>query len=154
MSRRPPPAPPSPAQSPGPTARRRAAFAVLWRTARSGTRPGTPGVGSRLASLPAMARDSVTGRYTGSGRSRLAVSAAGLLYLLSPVDALPEAFLPLVGLLDDGVVAAWVAGTLLVATEDYAAWRDRSGSRGRRGVHSPAATPTGPDPVDGARPQR
>lgn len=104
--------------------RRRASFAVLWSTVRAGTRPGTPGVGARVRALPAMVRDSLTGDYRGTGRSRLAVSAVGLLYLVSPVDVLPEALLPLVGLLDDAVVAAWVAGSLLVATEDYAAWRE------------------------------
>lgn len=102
---------------------RTSALPVLWRTLRSGTRPGTPGVGARAASLPAMVGDSVRGRYTGAGRSRLAWAAVGLAYLVSPVDALPEAWLPLVGLLDDGVVAAWVAGSLLVATGDYAEWR-------------------------------
>lgn len=113
---------------------RTAALPVLWRTLRSGTRPGTPGVGTRLAQLPAMVADSVRGRYTGAGRSRLAWAALGLVYVVSPVDALPEAWLPLVGLLDDGVVAAWVAGSVLVATEDYAAWRARDG---RPAVHSP-----------------
>ena len=103
---------------------RTAALPVLWRTLRSGARPGTPGVGTRIAHLPAMVGDSVRGRYTGSGRSKLAWAALGLAYVLSPVDALPEAWLPLIGLLDDGVVAAWVAGTVLVATEDYERWRE------------------------------
>lgn len=98
---------------------------MLWSTVRAGTRPGTPGIGDRVRALPTMVRDSVTGEYRGTGRSRLAVSAVGLLYLVSPLDVLPEAFLPLVGLLDDAVVAAWVAGSLLVATEDYVEWRGR-----------------------------
>ncbi len=108
-----------------PVDRRRSALAVLWRTARSGTRPGTPGPGARARSLPAMVSDSIGGRYRGPGRPRLAGAAAGLAYLLSPADLVPEAVLPLVGVLDDAVVAAWVAGALLTATEDYAAWRAR-----------------------------
>jgi len=104
-------------------ARRRAAVAVLWQTLRRGTRPGTPGVGERLSSLPAMTRDALAGRYTGPGRTRLGLAVAGLVYLVSPVDLVPELFLPVVGLVDDAVVAAWVAGSVLVATEDYAAWR-------------------------------
>ena len=100
-------------------ARRRSALGVLWRTARS---------------LPTVVADSAGGRYRGPGRLRLAGAAAGLAYLVSPVDLLPEAVLPLLGLLDDGVVAAWVAGSLLSATEDHAAWRERRG--GARGpVH-------------------
>lgn len=97
---------------------------MLWSTVRAGTGPGTPGVGTRARALPAMVRDSLTGEYRGTGRSRLAVSAVGLLYLVSPVDVLPELLLPLVGMLDDAVVAAWVAGSLLVATEDYVQWRE------------------------------
>lgn len=104
-------------------ARRTGALRMVWRTLREGTRPGTPGVAARVRSLPAMTRDSIVGGYRGPGRDRLAWSAVGLAYLLSPLDAAPEALLPLLGLLDDGVVAAWVAGSLLVATEDHAAWR-------------------------------
>ncbi|WP_432573012.1 YkvA family protein [Kineococcus sp. SYSU DK005] len=117
----------APAAVPAP-ARRRSALGVLWRTARSGTRPGTPGLAARARSLPAMVADSAGGRYRGPGRLRLAGAAAGLAYLVSPVDLLPEAVLPLLGVLDDGVVAAWVAGSLLSATEDYAAWRERRGT--------------------------
>ncbi|WP_432546892.1 YkvA family protein [Kineococcus sp. SYSU DK004] len=103
--------------------RSRAALAVVWRTAREGTRPGSPGLGARVRALPGLVRDSATGRWAGPGRGRVAVAAVGLLYLVSPVDAVPEAFLPLLGLLDDAVVAAWVAGSLLTATEDYLDWR-------------------------------
>ncbi len=127
-----------------PVDRRRSALAVLWRTARSGTRPGTPGLGARARSLPAMVSDSIGGRYRGPGRSRLAGAAAGLAYLLSPADLVPEAVLPLVGVLDDAVVAAWVAGTLLTATEDYAAWRARR-------VAGPGAVDTGPGGTRGER---
>ena len=135
-------------------ARRGGALRLVWRTLREGTRPGTPGVAARLRSLPALTRDSTVGGYRGPGRHRLAWSAVGLAYLLSPVDAAPEALLPLLGLLDDGVVAAWVAGSLLMATEDYAAWRAaarpavpaamppvppvRPVVLARRGLHSPA----------------
>ncbi|NAZ78125.1 DUF1232 domain-containing protein [Kineococcus sp. T13] len=87
-----------------------------------------------------MTRDSVAGGYRGPGRGRLAWSAVGLAYLVSPLDAAPEALLPLLGLLDDGVVAVWVAGSLLAATEDYAAWRATARS-------GPPAVPGGtPEP--------
>ncbi|MCI2240369.1 DUF1232 domain-containing protein [Paenibacillus sp. TRM 82003] len=105
--------------------RRRAALAVLWSTLRRGTPPGTPGVEERVRSVPALVSDTVAGRYRGPGRARLAGAALGLVYLLSPADAVPEAVLPLLGLLDDAAVAAWAAGALLSATEDYAGWRSR-----------------------------
>ncbi|WP_337061150.1 YkvA family protein [Kineococcus sp. G2] len=117
--------------------RRRAALAVLWRTLRSGTAPGTPGVAERARSLPALVSDTVGGRYRGPGRARLAGAALGLAYLVSPADAVPEAVLPLLGLLDDAAVAAWVAGALLSATEDYADWRSRRSAPLTRRVDPP-----------------
>nr|WP_240895061.1 DUF1232 domain-containing protein [Kineococcus siccus] len=85
-----------------------------------------------------MTRDALAGRYAGPGRTRLGLAVAGLAYLVSPLDVLPEAFLPLVGLVDDAVVAAWVAGSVLVATEDYASWR--------REAHELAPGAPEPDP--------
>ncbi|PRY18449.1 YkvA family protein [Kineococcus rhizosphaerae] len=73
----------------------------------------------RLRLLPAMVRDAVSGRWSGPGRRRLAGAAVGTLYLLSPVDAVPELWLPVVGLLDDGLVAAYVAASVRAATDDY-----------------------------------
>lgn len=87
----------------------------------------------RLRLLPSMVRDAVTGRWTGPGRRRLAGAAVGTLYLLSPVDAVPELWLPLVGLLDDGLVAAFVATSVRAATDDYV----RRPRAGRPGVHRP-----------------
>ncbi|MFB9377974.1 YkvA family protein [Kineococcus gynurae] len=104
-------------------ARRRAAFGVLWSTLRAGSAPGAPSLAERAHNAPAMTRDALAGRWTGPGRTRLGLAALGVLYLISPVDVVPEALIPIVGLLDDAVVAAWAAGAALIATEDYARWR-------------------------------
>jgi uncharacterized membrane protein YkvA (DUF1232 family) len=45
-----------------------------------------------------------------------------VLYVLSPVDLIPEAILPLVGLADDAVVAAWLVAALFGATSAYRSW--------------------------------
>lgn len=93
----------------------------------------------RLRLLPWMVHDAVTGRWTGQGRRRLAVAALGTVYLLSPVDAVPELWTPVLGLLDDGLVAAVVAASVRTATTDYV----RSGGRraGARAPGRPAAAP-------------
>jgi uncharacterized membrane protein YkvA (DUF1232 family) len=102
--------------------RRLAAFTALWRAVSRGQRPGAPGLSERLGALPRMVGDALSGRYAALGRTRLAVLGLALAYLVSPVDLLPEAIVPLLGLADDGVVALWLAGAFLGETERFLAW--------------------------------
>jgi uncharacterized membrane protein YkvA (DUF1232 family) len=114
-----------------------AAFAALWRAVSRGREPGAPGLGERLQAFPRMVADAVSGRYAALGRGRLVLLALALAYLVSPVDLVPEAFVPLLGLADDSVVALWLAGVFLAETDRFLAWeRDRAAAgvveRGRR----------------------
>ncbi len=96
----------------------------------------------RLRLLPWMVRDAVTGRWTGAGRRRLAAAALGTAYLVSPVDAVPELWTSFVGLLDDGLVAAFVATSVRAATDDYVRRGGRGGPRpGQVPGVDPAMTP-------------
>jgi uncharacterized membrane protein YkvA (DUF1232 family) len=45
-----------------------------------------------------------------------------LVYIVSPIDLLPEAVLPMVGLADDAMVAAWLVAALVAATSAYGHW--------------------------------
>jgi uncharacterized membrane protein YkvA (DUF1232 family) len=73
-----------------------------------------------------MVGDALAGRYAALGRGRLALLGLALAYLVSPIDLVPEAFVPLLGLADDGVVALWLAGAFLAETDRFLAWeRDR-----------------------------
>jgi uncharacterized membrane protein YkvA (DUF1232 family) len=104
----------------GRTLRRTAALTALWRalTARGG-----PSLGRRLAALPRMVAATATGRYDGG--LRLALMAAATVYVVSPIDAVPEAFLWVFGLADDALMVAWLAGTVLDETERFLAWEAR-----------------------------
>ena len=115
--------------------RRLTALRVLWRAIREGRRAGGPTMGERFSALPRLAGDATRGRYPGLGRLRLAGILLALLYLISPVDVLPELFLPLLGLGDDAIVALWLAGTFFGETERYLRW-ERAGD-GRRGPGGP-----------------
>jgi uncharacterized membrane protein YkvA (DUF1232 family) len=79
-------------------------------------------MGDRLRALPRILGGAVTGRYPALSRGRLGLILLALAYLVSPIDLLPEAFLPLLGLADDGVVALWLGGTFLAETERFLAW--------------------------------
>jgi uncharacterized membrane protein YkvA (DUF1232 family) len=102
-----------------------AAFRALWRAVVAGNRPGAPGLGDRLHSLPRMLGAAVSGKYAELSRGRLAVMALALAYLVSPIDLVPEAVFGLLGLGDDAVVALWLGGALLVETDRYLDWERR-----------------------------
>jgi uncharacterized membrane protein YkvA (DUF1232 family) len=54
--------------------------------------------------------------------------AGAAAYILSPIDLIPEAFLFVLGLADDAVMIAWLAGSILSETERFLEWekaRDR-----------------------------
>lgn len=101
---------------------RLAAFRALWTALARGRAPGAPGLGDRLRALPRLLTGAVSGRYPHLGRGRVAVLAVAVLYLVSPVDLVPELFLSLLGLADDAVVALWLGGTFLAETDRYLEW--------------------------------
>ena len=77
---------------------RRAALTALWAAMRSSHRGG-PSLGRRLAALPRMLGATLSGRYEGKGRVFGMVLA--LLYIVSPIDLVPEALFTVFGLVDD-----------------------------------------------------
>jgi uncharacterized membrane protein YkvA (DUF1232 family) len=104
------------------TVRRAAALKALW-TAVSGRRsPGAPSVGRQLSALPRLVAATMSGRYPGMTRARLGLMALALLYVVSPVDLVPEAALLLLGMADDAMVLAWLAGSVLAETDAFLAW--------------------------------
>lgn len=98
------------------------ALRSLARAFRNATRSGTPGVGARLSALPRLVWATFTGEYAGTSRGRLLAIVAGLLYVISPVDLVPELLLPLIGLADDAVVISWIAVALINDTESFLSW--------------------------------
>jgi uncharacterized membrane protein YkvA (DUF1232 family) len=98
-------------------------LATAFRTA---TRPGTPGVGTRLTALPRLAWATFRGEYQGTSRGRLIAIVGALVYVISPIDLVPELVLPFIGLGDDAVVISWIAVALINDTESFLRWeRDR-----------------------------
>jgi len=109
--------------------RRVAAFRALWSALTQSRRPGAPDFGDRLRAVPRMLTSAVSGRYP-QARGRIALLVLALAYLVSPVDLVPEAFLGLLGLGDDAVVALWIGGAFLSETDRFLGWeRANSSSR-------------------------
>jgi uncharacterized membrane protein YkvA (DUF1232 family) len=63
-----------------------------------------------------------TGRYPHLAKGRVALAAVALVYLVSPIDAIPELIVPILGLGDDAFVAAWLVGVLLSETDTFLDW--------------------------------
>ena len=98
------------------TLRRRLAWTALLRVFK----PGTPGLGKRLAAIPRMITATMRGEYDGKGRLAMMVLAGA--YIVSPVDLVPELVLFILGLVDDAAVAVYFAGALMDETERFLEW--------------------------------
>ena len=75
--------------------------------------------------MPRMIRASLRGEYDGG--ARLFLMAAASLYIVSPLDAIPEMFVAFIGLIDDAFVVTWLTGDLLSETERFLEWEKTRG---------------------------
>jgi uncharacterized membrane protein YkvA (DUF1232 family) len=115
---------------------------MAWTALLRVFKPGTPGLGRRLAAIPRMIGATLRGEY--DGKSRLAMMAFASMYIVSPIDLVPEAIFLVFGLIDDAAVAAFLAGALLDETERFLEWERQ------RAITIPGHTV--PGPAAGARP--
>jgi uncharacterized membrane protein YkvA (DUF1232 family) len=102
--------------------RRPLALVALWRVWRTSRRPGAPSVGTLLRTTPRMLAARAGGRYREISAGRVFAMVVALAYLISPIDLVPEGLLAFLGLADDAVVAAWLAGAVLDETSRFVAW--------------------------------
>ncbi|WP_433369773.1 YkvA family protein [Streptosporangium sp. CA-115845] len=99
--------------------------AQAWKTYRNVSKPGSPGLGARLRALPRMIGAVMRGQYPGMSKGKLAMMGLGVLYIISPVDVIPD-FLVLIGVADDFGVFLWLMSSLLGEGGRYVDWeRDR-----------------------------
>ncbi len=119
-------------------ARTLAYVGALGRAVRLATKPGGPSLGDRATAIPRMVQAIRSGEYTGTSAARLGLVVAGVAYVVSPVDLLPEALLGVFGLADDAMVLGWVATTVVEETEKFLAWEAERG----RGPSAPGTVPS------------
>lgn len=122
-------------------------FRTLATAVRVAVRPGSPGMGERLSSVPRLVRATLSGRYTGTTRGRLLMVAGAMAYVISPIDLIPEAAFLVLGLVDDAFVVSWIAAALVTETESFLEWERQGGGWGRpedrRSTHAAAETVQG-----------
>ena len=101
-----------------------ASVVAVARAVRLAVRPGGPSIGERAGAVPRMVRATFSGEYIGVSKGRLMLMLAAAGYLVSPLDIIPEAVLPIVGLADDALVLSWLATKLVEETEAFLAWEN------------------------------
>jgi uncharacterized membrane protein YkvA (DUF1232 family) len=70
-----------------------------------------------------MVRAVFRGEYDGG--TRLGLMGMAVLYIISPVDVVPELIFSVFGLVDDVAMVAWFAGAVLDETERFLEWERR-----------------------------
>ena len=98
------------------------AFAALWQAIRGQRRSDAPALGEQIAAFPRLIAQTLRGDYGGMGKARLLAMVAALVYIVSPVDVIPESLFMVLGLGDDAVVLSWLAGAVLAETEAFMRW--------------------------------
>ncbi len=99
-----------------------ASVVAVARAVRMAVRPGGPSMGERAGAVPRMVRATFSGEYVGVSKGRLLLLLGAAGYLVSPLDLIPEAVLPIIGLADDALVLSWLATRLVEETEAFLEW--------------------------------
>ena len=112
--------------------------ALLFAVARKGPRLGQLRDDVKL--LQSLCLAWWRGEYRAISPKALVTIVAGLLYFVSPIDAIPDWLLG-VGFLDDIAVLGWVLKTVADELARFKAWRDSQAPERLRVVERLPATP-------------
>ncbi len=109
--------------------------ALLFAVARKGNAQGNRlgKLKSDLRLLQALCLAYWRGEYRAISPKALISVVAGLMYFLSPIDAIPD-FLPVFGMFDDIAVLAWLMKTLDDELSAFRVWRERQAPEKLRAV--------------------
>ncbi len=86
------------------------------------SKEGLTSVKDTLVLMYEYVRDCVTGKYKGYSLTNLTLIVAPLIYLVAPIDAIPD-ILP-AGLIDDVAIIFWTFGKSKEELEKYKEWRE------------------------------
>ncbi|HEY0286103.1 MAG TPA: YkvA family protein [Pseudomonas sp.] len=113
-------------------------FAVARKGAGEGNRLGK--LKDDLKLLQALCLAYWRGEYRAISLKAIVSVVAGLMYFLSPLDAIPD-WIPGLGMLDDIAVLAWVMKSLDAELNAFRAWRARQSPEKLAVVERLPATP-------------
>jgi uncharacterized membrane protein YkvA (DUF1232 family) len=100
---------------------------MIASSLRTANRPGSAGLAERAAAVPRMLSAMMRGEYRGTTFGHVALLAAAVAYVVSPVDFMPEALFSVFGLADDAFVVTWLVAALVNDTEAFLDWERTAG---------------------------
>lgn len=101
--------------------KRSAAAGQAWQIYSETLRPDAPGLWERTRAVPRMIKSVLRGQYRGMSFGTLGLLALGLVYIISPIDAVPDV-IPIAGIVDDTGLALWLAAVLVRSAGDFVTW--------------------------------
>ncbi|HLU95249.1 MAG TPA: YkvA family protein [Thermobifida alba] len=101
---------------------RAAAGAAAWKMVYDNTQQGKPSVAARVKALPRMLGARMRGQYQELSTSKIVLFLVALAYIVSPIDLVPELFIPIFGVADDVGIVVWLTAALLGETERFLHW--------------------------------
>ena len=84
-----------------------------------------PKVGEHLSYVPtliSMVRSYINKEYTDISLPAIVLTVSALIYVLSPIDIIPDT-VPVIGYLDDGIIMMVCLTYIEVEVKDYIEWR-------------------------------
>ena len=81
-------------------------------------------LGEDLSTLVAMLKDYTSGDYRAVPQRTILAAVVAVLYVLDPLDLIPD-FLPGIGLVDDAAVVAFVLRAVQRDIHDYRTWTEK-----------------------------
>ena len=120
---------------------------MIAQSVRTAVRPGSAGIAERAAAVPRMFAALTRGEYRGTTFGHVAMLAAAVVYVVSPLDFMPEALFSVLGLTDDAIVVTWLVAALVNDTEAYLQW-ERSGARAQGFAGAPHEDARTAEPQD------
>src|SRR5690625_4407426 len=99
---------------------RAAAGAAAWQVIQNTDRRVSEW--QRVRAVPRMVGSKLRGHYPQLNGGKLVAMAVMALYIISPIDFIPELFIPILGLADDVGVAVWLTTMTLGESERFVNW--------------------------------
>ncbi|MEW2516706.1 YkvA family protein [Actinacidiphila alni] len=93
-----------------------------WGLYRETRRPGEPGLFRRLIAAPRLVSAVLRHRYPGLSRGKLlGFALLAAVYVVSPLDAIPDV-IPVLGWTDDSAVLLWFVAGLVRESGRFVSW--------------------------------
>lgn len=101
--------------------KRSAAAGQAWQIYAETLQPDAPGLWERVRAVPRLVKSVLRGRYKGLSYKTLGLLSLGVVYIISPIDAIPDV-IPVAGIVDDTGLALWMLAVLVKAAGDFVTW--------------------------------